>query len=70
MCRCILKVHGLCLFMETKPTKKWVGGRQRKDVFLVTHVNIELTHNKDWAQNGGSDVRKSGCVGTDMENRR
>lgn len=56
--------------METKPTKKWVGGRQRKDVFLVTHVNIELTHNKDWALNGGSDVRKSGCVGTDMENRR
>lgn len=56
--------------METKQTnKKTGGGRQRKEVFLVTHVNIELIHNKDWALNGGSDGRKSDCVGSDMENR-
>lgn len=65
-----MKVHGLCIFMETKQTnKKTGGGRQRKEVFLVTHVNIELIHNKDWALNGGSDGRKSDCIGSDMENR-
>ena len=58
------------LWKQNKPTKKRVGGRQRKEVFLVTHVNIELIHNKDWALNGGSDGRKSDCVGSDMENRR
>lgn len=56
------------LWKQNRPTKKWMGGRQRKDVCLVTHVKIELIHNKDWALNGGSDVRKSDCVGTDMEN--
>lgn len=58
------------LWKQNKPTKKRVGGRQRKEVFLVTHVNIELIHNKDWALSGGSDGRKSDCVGSDMENRR
>ena len=37
------------LWKQNKPTKKLVGGRQTKEVFIVTHVNIEIIHNKDWA---------------------
>lgn len=33
------------------------GGRQRKEVFIVTHMNIEIIHSKDWALKGESDVR-------------